>query len=85
MLRRNIYGILLFTIMVVGLTITATAEDGISVNTSVDLYNRYIWRGLDIANTPSIQPTLSVTYGGFEFGTWGAYTLSNEASGADEI
>ena len=71
--------------MVIGLTIAATAKDGIAVNTSLDLYSRYIWRGLELGNTPSIQPALSVSCGGFELGTWGAYSLSNNAFAADEI
>lgn len=72
-------------IMLTGLTPSAVAEDGVSVNTSVDLYNRYIWRGLDFTRAPSVQPSLSVAISGLELGAWGAYTLSNEASFADEI
>lgn len=64
---------------------TLAEEDGLNVTSGVDFYNRYVWRGLDIAGTPSIQPTLALDYRGFEFGTWGAYTLSNEASESDEI
>lgn len=85
MMKKKTYRAVLFVILVMAFTPAAPAEDGISVNTSADLYNRYIWRGLDIASTPSIQPSLSVVNGGFELGTWGAYTLSNEASDADEI
>jgi hypothetical protein len=66
------------------LAVTVSAE-GVTVSSSVDFYNRYVWRGLDIATTPSIQPALSVSFCKFEFGTWGAYTLSNNASGSDEI
>jgi hypothetical protein len=66
-------------------TTPAAAGDAVTVNVSADLYNRYIWRGLDIASTPSIQPTLSVAYDGLELGAWGAYSLSNQASGSDEI
>jgi hypothetical protein len=40
---------------------------------------------MDIANNPSIQPTLSVGYGGFEFGIWGAYTLASDSSESEEI
>lgn len=85
MTRKTTSRAVLFMIMVLGLTPAAPAEDGISVNTSVDLYNRYVWRGLDIANAPSIQPSISVVHGSLELGTWAAYTLSNEASEADEI
>ena len=67
------------------LAISAASGDDISVSTSVDFYNRYVWRGIDIATTPSIQPTVALDCGGFEFGIWGAYTLSNQASESDEI
>ena len=66
-------------------TMTAASDNQVTVNTGVDFYNRYVWRGLDIANTPSVQPSLSVGYAGLELGTWGAYTLSNESSDCDEI
>jgi len=77
--------VLLLMIFLGGVPSRATADDAIAISTSVDFYNRYIWRGLDIASTPSIQPALSVNYAGLELGAWGAYTLSNEASGSDEV
>jgi len=61
------------------------AGDQVEVNSSVDLYNRYVWRGIDIANTPSMQPSLSISYYGLELGAWGAYTLSNQSYDSDEI
>lgn len=85
MLSKNNFSVLLIIVMILGLAVTALAENEVSVNTSVDFYNRYVWRGLDIANTPSIQPALSLGYSGFEIGIWGAYTLSNEMSESDEI
>ena len=63
----------------------STAAAQVTVNSGVDFYNRYVWRGLDIAKTPSIQPSLSLAHGGLELGVWGAYTLSNETSESDEI
>ncbi len=72
-------------LMAVGMSTTVLAQEKVSVNTGVDLYNRYVWRGIDIARTPSIQPSIAVDYSGFELGAWGAYTLSNQASDADEI
>ena len=64
---------------------TSMAQEKVAITTGVDFYSRYAWRGLDIAKTPSIQPTLSVDYIGFELGIWGAYTMSNQASESDEI
>ena len=75
--------VLLLILMTVGGSVLA--GDKVEVNSGVDFYNRYLWRGLDIAATPSIQPSLSIGSGGFEFGIWGAYTLSNNNSASDEI
>jgi hypothetical protein len=50
-----------------------------------DIVSRYIWRGTDLGeNTPSIQPTLSFSAGGFTTGFWGAWPTANPG-GLDEI
>ncbi len=62
------------------------AEDvQVEVTTGVDLVNRYIWRGLEFGGAPSIQPTLAVSVGPVELGSWAAYTMSNQSTDADEI
>lgn len=63
----------------------AIAEGPVEVDLGVDLYSRYIWRGTDLGNNPSIQPTMAVTGYGFEAGAWGAYSFSTDSSGSDEI
>lgn len=55
------------------------------VGVGADFVSRYIWRGLDFGNTPAVQPSLSATFGAFEIGSWGSFTLSNQASGSDEL
>lgn len=46
-------------------------------NVGADFVSRYVWRGLDFANSPSIQPTLSYTTEfGLEIGYWGAYSTT---------
>lgn len=83
-MNRISFSFMLLALLLVGMTGSAIADD-VTIGTGVDMYNRYVWRGLDIASTPSVQPALTVGVGGFELGAWGAYTLSNQASGADEI
>ncbi len=40
-----------------------------------DIMSRYVWRGTQFGgNSPSIQPSLSVSYKNFTFGVWGAYS-----------
>jgi hypothetical protein len=41
----------------------------------VDIYSRYIWRGLDYGNAPSLQPSITFTAGGLSVGTWAAYSM----------
>jgi hypothetical protein len=52
----------------------------VSVNTEVDIYSRYNWRGLDFGNSPSFQPTLSLNVGSFSIGAWGAYSFYSGGS-----
>ncbi len=56
-----------------------------SFGVGADFVSRYVWRGLDIAATPSIQPTIEYNNGGFTVGLWGAYTISNMESKSDEL
>ena len=52
-----------------------------------DLVSRYVWRGTDYGQAPSIQPGLDFTTSGFSVGFWGAYQLGRDASSlpADEL
>ncbi len=85
MLKEISLRVLLMVAIVALLSASVVAGDKVAVNTGVDLYSHYVWRGIDIASTPSVQPTLAVSYAGFEFGVWGAYTLSDDALDSDEI
>ena len=65
-------------LLLLGITILYTstifAQD---LNLGADFVSRYIWRGLDVASTPSLQPTIEYNNSGLNVGLWGAYTLSN--------
>jgi Bacterial protein of unknown function (Gcw_chp). len=47
------------------------------ISLGADFMSRYIWRGSDFGQSPSIQPTLKVSAKGFTLGAWGAFTTSN--------
>lgn len=66
-------------------TFELKAQDQLEISTGADLMSRYVWRGIDIGSNPSIQPTLALDYSGFELGVWGAYAISSNVSGNDEI
>jgi hypothetical protein len=59
----------------------AGSDDSSKVDLSLgaDLVNRYVWRGLLLGNSASIQPAMGITAGGFSFGTWASYTMSPSA------
>lgn len=65
--------------------ITAAPDDGDSpLSVGFDFMNRYLWRGTDFGASPSLQPAITYRSGGLEIGFWGAFTISNTYSDADE-
>ncbi len=46
------------------------------IDVSCDLMSRYVWRGMDLGASPSIQPGISYSKAGFTVGAWGAYTTN---------
>jgi len=61
------------------------AQESLEVSVGVDFVSRYIWRGLNVGDSPSIQPAVTFSKEGFEFGAWGAYSMSNQITDGDEI
>lgn len=47
------------------------------VSIGADVVSRYVWRGTDYGQSPSIQPNLEFGFGDFAFGAWGAYTTNH--------
>jgi hypothetical protein len=54
-----------------------TTASKIKLNIGADIMSRYIWRGCDYGNSPSIQPTLSLSKGNFELGCWSAVATNS--------
>ena len=50
---------------------------------SCDVASRYVWRGTDFGNSPSIQPSLSYTSGALTLGAWSAWQFSGQANEND--
>ena len=53
------------------------SDGGASINFGADLVSRYVWRGIDLGNSPAIQPNLSFSWKGFEIGAWGSYAFAS--------
>lgn len=54
-------------------------ENPLNLDISADIVSRYVWRGINLSESPAIQPTLSLTYKNITFGTWASYTFSRES------
>lgn len=53
------------------------------VTLGVDYYSRFVWRGMDFGNAPSIQPQISFTHGGFQVGAWAASATNGNSEGSE--
>jgi hypothetical protein len=43
-----------------------------------DVATRYIWRGVNLSETPAFQPSIDFTWKNLTIGTWGSYTFGKE-------
>jgi hypothetical protein len=52
-------------------------ESSLTLNVGADVMSRYIFRGTDYGNSPSIQPLVSLKCSNFEIGYWGAIATNS--------
>lgn len=72
----RLLAVLLFQTLAPALFAQTDTLPGFSATANVDLVSRYIWRGQEYGQAPSIQPGLSATWKDFTFGAWGAYKFT---------
>lgn len=60
-----------------------TAELKAQVTLGTDIMNRYVWRGTDFGNSPSVQPDINFSSGGFEIGAWAAFATNGNPAGTE--
>jgi len=69
--------ILIFLLIITNLSFAQSdSTHAVTMSANVDLVSRYIWRGQDYGNTPSIQPGVSTSWKKFTLGVWGAYNFT---------
>jgi hypothetical protein len=56
--------------------VKAQDEKKSNFDVGTDIVSRYVWRGTDFGNSPSIQPFLSYSIAGLEIGAWGSFATS---------
>lgn len=54
----------------------AQDEKKSSIDLGSDFVSRYVWRGTDFGNSPSIQPYMTYSIAGFEIGAWGSFATN---------
>nr|WP_321409047.1 hypothetical protein [uncultured Carboxylicivirga sp.] len=58
-------------------------ESKIDLNIGMDVYSRYVWRGLLFSDAPNFQPYITFTAGGFSATAWGSYATSKNYAEVD--
>lgn len=71
--------LLLFTVF----SLFFVADVYSQIGLSADVMNRYVWRGADFGNSPSIQPDINYSAGNFEIGAWAAFATNGNAAGTE--
>lgn len=56
---------------------TSKCKHNCDLSLGSDIVSRYVWRGQDLYNTPSIQPVLTFSCGNFSIGSWGSFSMVN--------
>lgn len=63
--------------------LTLSSELFAQVTLGTDVMNRYVWRGTDFGNSPSVQPDINFSSGGFEIGAWAAFATNGNPAGTE--
>ncbi len=74
-----------YLLIILLMAISSRGQKSVKIDFGNDLASRYVWRGFDINNTPSIQPSITSSFPGLALGFWGSYYLSNQRSKSNEI
>lgn len=76
---------LMLGLMCLGLRAQEATTNGskVTIDYSIDVVSRYIWRGLLYNASPNLQPTLSLTVGGFSIGSWASYSFNRNYAEVD--
>lgn len=77
-IKTTLLTLFFFLSFQIGFSQEQVEEKNFSADVSVDLVSRYVWRGINLSESPSIQPNLAFSYKGFSFGSWASYSFARE-------
>lgn len=61
------------------------ANDGVKINSTIDLVSLYNWRAVDFGDSPALQPRLSVFWDNLDFTVWGSQSIIARKKRGDEL
>lgn len=73
----------LAAVLVAGLAMAQVGVAQVEVGASADVsaLSAYVWRGQVLNDEAVVQPSATITKGGFSLNTWGNFNLTDEATG----
>ncbi|MEX0928652.1 MAG: hypothetical protein WD266_11475 [Balneolales bacterium] len=77
---KNIFKIIL---LIVCATSFAAMDAKAQTSVDLDIMSRYVWRGADFGNSPSIQPGVTYALGNLEVGGWAAIATTGNPAGSE--
>jgi len=78
--KRIIAGLVAGLCALPGMQFTASA-DPVEVSLDVPVLNAYVWRGQVINDRAVVQPSMTITKGGFTFNYWQNFDLDEQGTG----
>ncbi|MBI9060076.1 MAG: hypothetical protein JEZ01_20080 [Labilibaculum sp.] len=82
MKRSGVYLLLAFMLSISSYSFGQ--KEKAALDFGADVMSRYVWRGTQFGGTsPSLQPSASLSYKGWELGAWGAYSLGGNNAGQE--
>jgi len=87
-MKLKIKVVLVITSIIIGMTnvyaqgIDST-KSNIEFTPNVDIYSRFLWRGMQLSTSPSIQPTVKMVNSKLTLGYWGTYQFDGATPETD--
>lgn len=75
--KFNRYLLLCSTIIVLNLSAWGQEKEANPLSVQIELSSRYLWRGLEYGNAPTLFPSLQYSTSNFNFSIAGAYAFNN--------
>lgn len=80
-MRSAVRTLLTVALASAALSTAASAEIGLGA----DVVSRYVWRGADLGNAASVQPSISYTADAFHIGAWSSWAVDDGSANENDL